>query len=92
MAGAFRKPDADGNRPMADVAAGADRGGTGIYPIPFTAPYRKTQGEINELLVEAGEEALYYDDQIYRAAGLSPKALRDSEALQKIIKAGPTKP
>ena len=51
----------------------------------------KTQGEINELLVEAGEEALYYDDQIYRAAGLSPKALRDSEALQKIIKAGSDK-
>lgn len=51
----------------------------------------KTQGEINELLVEAGEEALYYDDQIYRAAGLNPKALRDSEALQKIIKAGSDK-
>ncbi len=76
---------------MADVAAGADRGGTGIYPIPFTAPYRENPGEINELLVEAGEEALYYDDQIYRAAGLSPKALRDSEALQKIIKAGSDK-
>lgn len=51
----------------------------------------KTQGEINELLAEAGEKALYYDDQIYRAAGLSPKALRDSEALQKIIKAGSDK-
>ncbi|MFR8872511.1 MAG: phage minor capsid protein [Oscillospiraceae bacterium] len=34
---------------------------------------------------------MYYDDQIYRAAGLSPKALRDSEALQKIIKAGSDK-
>lgn len=51
----------------------------------------KTQGEINELLVEAGEEALQYDDQIYRAAGLNPKAVRDSEALTKIIKAGADK-
>ena len=32
----------------------------------------KTQGEINALFQEAGQQALYYDDQIYQAAGLNP--------------------
>lgn len=48
----------------------------------------KTQGEINALLVDAGEEALYYDDKIYRAAGLKPSALKNNPALQRVIGAG----
>ena len=48
----------------------------------------KTQGEINALLVDAGEKALYYDDKIYRAAGLKPSALKNNPALQRVIGAG----
>ncbi len=48
----------------------------------------KTQGEVNALLQEAGEEALYYDDQIYRAAGLSPAEIQGSLKLQQEIRAG----
>jgi hypothetical protein len=48
----------------------------------------KTQGEINGLLEEAGEKALYFDDQIYREAGLFPKSIQNSEALQRVINAG----
>ena len=48
----------------------------------------KTQGEINALLEEAGEQALYFDDQIYREAGLSPQAVKNNEALQRVISAG----
>ena len=31
----------------------------------------KTQGELNALFQAAGGQALYYDDQIYRAAGFT---------------------
>lgn len=48
----------------------------------------KTQNEIISLLRDAGEEALAYDDAIYRAAGLSPVALADNPALQQVIMAG----
>lgn len=48
----------------------------------------KTQGELNSLFQEAGEEALYFDDTIYRAAGLSPSAIADNKVLQNIIAAG----
>lgn len=48
----------------------------------------KTQGELNEIFQEAGEEALYFDDTIYRAAGLSPSAISTNKVLQNIIAAG----
>lgn len=48
----------------------------------------KTQGELNALFQQAGEEALYFDDKIYRAAGLSPTALAQNKILQQIIAAG----
>lgn len=48
----------------------------------------KTQGELNALFQQAGEEALYFDDKIYRAAGLSPTALAQNKTLQQIIAAG----
>lgn len=51
----------------------------------------KTQGELNALFLEAGEEALSFDDQIYRAAGLSPRALEESESLRRVISAGLSK-
>ena len=47
-----------------------------------------TQGEISALLSEAGEQAIFYDDQIYRAAGLDPIALSKSKTLQRVIEAG----
>ncbi|MBC3517210.1 phage minor capsid protein [Neobittarella massiliensis] len=51
----------------------------------------KSQGEINQLFLEAGEQALYYDDMIYRAAGLSPLAISNSPVLQRILSSGVAK-
>lgn len=48
----------------------------------------KTQGEINALFQEAGQQALYYDDQIYQAAGLTPGNPNDSPALLNLLNAG----
>lgn len=48
----------------------------------------KTQGEINALFQEAGQQALYYDDQIYQAAGLNPGNPNDSPALVNLLNAG----
>lgn len=48
----------------------------------------KTQGEINALFQEAGQQALYYDDQIYQAAGLTPGSPNDSPALLNLLNAG----
>lgn len=48
----------------------------------------KTQGEINALFQEAGQQALYYDDQIYQAAGLNPGNPNDSPALLNLLNAG----
>lgn len=47
-----------------------------------------TQGEIAQILEEAGEKAISYDDQIYRKAGLTPAAIVKSESLKRIIQAG----
>ena len=73
---------------MADVAfraIGAEREFIQYHLQRLTG---KTQGELNELLADAGEKTLFYDDQIYRAAGLHPKALSDSEALGRLVQAG----
>lgn len=48
----------------------------------------KTQGELNALFQEAGEQALYYDDQIYRAAGLTPEKANESPELLNLLNAG----
>ncbi len=48
----------------------------------------KTQGEINALFQEAGQQALYYDDQIYQAVGLNPENPNDSPALLNLLNAG----
>lgn len=48
----------------------------------------KTQGEINALFQEAGQQALYYDDQIYQASGLNPGNPNDSPALVNLLNAG----
>lgn len=48
----------------------------------------KTQGELNALFQAAGGQALYYDDQIYRAAGLTPGKVNDSPALLNLLRAG----
>lgn len=48
----------------------------------------KSQGEINALFEEAGEAALYYDDLIYQAIGLSPIAANASPALVQLLNAG----
>lgn len=48
----------------------------------------KAQGEVNKILQDAGEKALYYDDQIYRAAGLDPKNIQGNHKLKQEIRAG----
>lgn len=48
----------------------------------------KTQGELNALFQAAGGQALYYDDQIYRAAGFTPGKVNDSPALLNLLRAG----
>lgn len=47
-----------------------------------------TKAELHELFEEAGEAALQYDNEIYRAAGFSPAALSDSPALLALVQAG----
>jgi hypothetical protein len=48
----------------------------------------KTQGELNALFQAAGGQALYYDDQIYRAVGLTPGKVNNSPALLNLLRAG----
>lgn len=48
----------------------------------------KTQGELNALFQEAGGKALYYDDQIYQAFGLSPGKANENPALLNLLRAG----
>ena len=43
------------------------------------------QKEIAEAMEDAGVKALEYDDEIYRAAGLSPKALEQSPYLIRLM-------
>lgn len=46
---------------------------------------KKQVKEIQEAMEEAGVTALQWDDKIYQAAGLSPKPLRQSPALLRIL-------
>lgn len=48
----------------------------------------KTQGEINAIFEEAGGKALSYDDQIYRAFGLTPGRVNDNPELLDLLRAG----
>lgn len=48
----------------------------------------KTQGEINALFQEAGAQALYYDDLIYKAFGLTPGKINDTPALLNLLNSG----
>jgi len=48
----------------------------------------KTKTELRKLMKQAGIKALQTDDEIYRQAGLDPKALASSPALQQVINAG----
>ena len=48
----------------------------------------KTQGEINAIFEEAGGKALSYDDQIYRAFGLTPGRVNDNPELLNLLRAG----
>lgn len=43
---------------------------------------------VRKMVVEACEEALSYDDQIYTAAGLTPVPLVQSQALMDVVNAG----
>lgn len=43
----------------------------------------RTQGELRKLFQDAGAEALEYDNQVYRYAGLAPKAIEDSPLLRQ---------
>lgn len=44
-----------------------------------------SQKEIRRLMKEAGFKSLKYDDSIYKAAGLNPKAIEKSPVLQAIL-------
>lgn len=46
---------------------------------------KKQVKEIQEAMEDAGVQALQWDDKIYQAAGLSPKPLRQSPALLRIL-------
>lgn len=46
---------------------------------------KKQVKEIREAMEDAGVQALQWDDKIYQAAGLSPKPLRQSPALLRIL-------
>lgn len=48
----------------------------------------KTQGEINALFQEVGAQALYYDDLIYKAFGLTPGKINDTPALLNLLNSG----
>lgn len=48
----------------------------------------KSEAEVRKLLVQAGTQALAADDEIYRAAGLSPPPVNDSPALVNLLNAG----
>lgn len=48
----------------------------------------KTQGEINALFQEAGAQALYYDDLIYKAFGLTPGKINNTPALLNLLNSG----
>lgn len=48
----------------------------------------KSEAEVRKLLVQAGTQALAADDEIYRAAGLSPPPANDSPALKNLLNAG----
>ena len=45
----------------------------------------KTEGELRKIFTDAGEEALQYDNQIYRYAGLDPPTIENSPMLQQQI-------
>lgn len=48
----------------------------------------KTEAEVKHIMEQSGAEALESDDEIYRAAGLSPHPLSASQRLQEILSAG----
>jgi hypothetical protein len=45
----------------------------------------QTEGELRKIFADAGEEALKYDNRIYRYAGLAPKAIEESPMLRQQI-------
>lgn len=49
---------------------------------------KKTADEISSMMEEAGFNALAYDDEIYRNAGLSPHAIAADETLRRILLEG----
>lgn len=48
----------------------------------------KSKAEIRRLLLDAGRKTLAADDALYRAAGLSPSPIEESEALNNLLNAG----
>mgnify|MGYP001851627044 CR=1 FL=1 len=48
----------------------------------------RSRDSIRQLLLDAGLETLAADDEIYRAAGLSPSPVQDSEPLNNLLNAG----
>ena len=48
----------------------------------------KSKAEIRRLLLDAGRETLAADDALYRAAGLSPSPIEESELLNNLLDAG----
>ena len=48
----------------------------------------RSRDSIRQLLLDAGLETLAADDEIYRAAGLTPSPVQDSEPLNNLLNAG----
>ena len=48
----------------------------------------RSRDSIRQLLLDAGLETLAADDEIYRAAGLSPSPVQESEPLNNLLNAG----
>ena len=48
----------------------------------------KTRVEVRRLLQDAGRQTLASDDELYRAAGMDPKPVSESAALQNLLNAG----
>lgn len=51
----------------------------------------KSNRELEQIMREAGMEAIRADDMVYRAAGLTPSPMSSSQAMQRTLQAGLTK-
>lgn len=54
----------------------------------LTSMTRKTEREIEEMMIEAGYESIKFDDKIYKKAGLNPVPVKQSPALLEVLQSG----